>query len=200
MTRSILLAGLLGAALVGTGCTQAMYEGQAQARAANEIGCPYSNVKMTYVGSGGWIADGCGQIVRLACTDRAGSRGPLPLEGFCVLEGAPTAIPTSTDFSAYSAPTPPKGAPDREALGSALRDAVKSATEVCGDLQGPRGAGEATLTLEGNGRVASVVIDAPFHGTPIGDCVASELGKTRVSPFLGQPLVLKKDFLVAGGP
>lgn len=100
-----------------TGCTGAVHEGMAQARAANEMGCSQADVRMTYLGSGGWVAEGCGQTMHLACNGYSGG------DGFCVVENVPTSGPAS-DPSANDALRTSRRALDRDGLESRLKDAA----------------------------------------------------------------------------
>jgi hypothetical protein len=61
---------------------------------------------------------------------------------------------------------------------------------------GPRGKGRVVLVFAPEGNVASVVLERPFAGTPVGRCVESAFQSAMVQPFKGKPITVFWSFLV----
>ena len=93
------------------------------------------------------------------------------------------------------------GAPpfDRSAAARVLSGAASSA-RACVDENGPTGQGRALVTFSPTGTVTRVSIDAPFAGTPVGDCVRRRFTSLRLSPFSGESVTLGKSFQIDGFP
>jgi hypothetical protein len=65
----------------------------------------------------------------------------------------------------------------------------------CKRPEGPNGAGHVRVTFGNDGSVmSSVIIGAPFDGTPVGDCAASRFKMARVPKFEGPPGVTDYTF------
>jgi hypothetical protein len=106
------VAGVLAATVLGAaGCAGSVHEGMARSRAANEMGCSQADLRMVYLGSGGWVAEGCGQTMHLACNGYSGG------DGFCVVENVPSPGPAS-DPSADDASRSARRALDNDGLES----------------------------------------------------------------------------------
>jgi len=163
-----------------------VYEPRARARAASDLGCPERAIKTTYLGSGGWLAAGCGQAVTYAC-DRA--HGGAPFEGFCIREGSVTSMgPPSRDARGPTL--------DRKGAYEVLDDVAIEADRVCRSDPGPRGQGQAHVTFERDGRVAGVILDPPFASTRLGDCVANQFRRAVIAPFDDLPVVFQEEFVI----
>jgi hypothetical protein len=52
------------------------------------------------------------------------------------------------------------------------------------------GKGPTTIHFATDGSITDVTVDAPFSGTPTGQCIAETLADVRVEPFAGQPTPL----------
>jgi hypothetical protein len=187
---SLVLPLIAAAATLATGCTSV--QDAARTRAANEMGCSYADVTLTPIGSGGYVADGCGQTMHLSC-EGSSRRAP-----FCVTDDRPTPVEGTSSYEQGASGREHQGTADHTATG-AVASAAKDAADVCGDVDGPRGPGEAIVTLAPDGRVAGVQLDPPYEGTPVGDCLGSQLARVRVRPF-ARWLVLKEDFVVGSTP
>ena len=67
----------------------------------------------------------------------------------------------------------------------------------CAALEGPRGAGHASLTFSpSTGHVTRVEVDGAFGGTATGICVQTELAKATVPPFVGDDVRVGTTFAV----
>jgi hypothetical protein len=93
------------------------------------------------------------------------------------------------------------GAPpfDRSAVARLLSGAASSARS-CVDENGPTGQGRALVTFSPTGTVTRVSIDAPFAGTPVGDCVRRRFTSIRLQPFSGESVTVGKSFTIEGFP
>lgn len=79
---------------------------------------------------------------------------------------------------------------------AALSRSASTASGLCRRVGGATGTGKATVTFSPNGSVQSVSLSAPFSGTPVGDCIASQMRRARVASFSGTPVVVRKSFLI----
>jgi hypothetical protein len=90
--------------------------------------------------------------------------------------------------------------PDPNAFSeSAARSRLGQANGVlafCKKTDGPTGPGSAIVTFAPDGTVSEVTINPPYAGTPVGDCVAGQLKRTKSNPFKGPPQALKHSFEV----
>ncbi|MBX3227513.1 MAG: protein kinase [Labilithrix sp.] len=66
----------------------------------------------------------------------------------------------------------------------------------CKKEGGVTGPGTATVTFAPDGSVTSVAIDAPYAGTPTGDCVAGQFKRQKTTPWQGSPQSVKHSFEV----
>ena len=91
------------------------------------------------------------------------------------------------------------GAPpfDRAAAVRVLTGAASSARS-CVNENGPTGTGRAMVTFSPTGSVTTVSIDAPFAGTPVGNCVANRFRSIRLAPFSGGNVTVGKSFTIDG--
>ncbi len=93
------------------------------------------------------------------------------------------------------------GAPpfDRSTAARLLSGAASSARS-CVDENGPTGSGRALVTFSPTGSVTRVSIDAPFAGTPVGNCVSNRFRSIRMAPFSGGEVTVGKTFVIDGFP
>src|SRR4051794_5357341 len=74
------------------------------------------------------------------------------------------------------------------------RDAAMSALQSvnlhrCKKPKGPTGDGHVIVTFTPAGKATAAVVDqAPFAGTKVGKCIASEYRKVKVPAFEGAPI------------
>jgi hypothetical protein len=80
-----------------------------------------------------------------------------------------------------------KGKVDEEQVTVIMARAAKNA-HTCIDVVGkdqPRGEGTVTVTFSGKGKSTAATIDAPFDGTPMGQCATRAFVNQIISPFDG---------------
>jgi hypothetical protein len=141
------------------------------------------------------------------CLSRRGLRGVMGMGMFISLSascGPPKQADTVADEKAKEAqkddPVLPKawsGAPtqeesqkgkfDEEQVTVIMTRAAKNA-HTCIDVVGkdqPHGDGMVTVTFSGKGKSTAATIDAPFDGTPMGQCATRAFVNQIVSPFDG---------------
>jgi hypothetical protein len=83
---------------------------------------------------------------------------------------------------------------DRDAASSALKS-VNLAR--CKKPKGPTGDGHVIVTFAPAGRASEAVVDqAPFAGTKVGKCIATEYKKVKVPPFNGTAVSVGKKFKI----
>jgi hypothetical protein len=97
---------------------------------------------------------------------------------------APAAVPEPAE----PAQSRPSDGPDLKAIAKAVSAAASSASS-CGDS--PQ-SGKVAITFSPSGAVRSVQMEAPFAERDVGSCVLRAMGRARVSPFEGDPVVVKK--------
>lgn len=94
---------------------------------------------------------------------------------------------------------PPRGADappfNIDAAKAALSSAAGGASG-CGKPNGPTGRGRATVMFSSSGSVASVSVDPPFAGTPVGSCAVGAFRSARVPAFSGGSQSVTKSFNV----
>ncbi len=119
---------------------------------------------------------------------------------------APTSTPTAvnTGGSAHPTPTPqptaashPTPTPTPTPVSDGQFDpavaqqklhSMESILVSCKQPGGPSGAGQVRVTFANDGSaMSSVIVGAPYEGTPVGDCAASRFKLTRVPKFDGPP-------------
>jgi hypothetical protein len=90
-----------------------------------------------------------------------------------------------------------RGEFNRDAAVSALVAAAHASAQ-CKAPWGPTGEGKVKLTFDpGTGQVVTaVIVDGPFAGTAVGECVARTFLKAKVSPFDNYPVSVTKSFHV----
>ena len=71
-----------------------------------------------------------------------------------------------------------------------------AAAAGCGALEGPKGAGAATVTFGNHGGILSVRLPYRFDGTAVGSCVTAKFARIRVPPFKGSAVTLSQSFNV----
>lgn len=84
---------------------------------------------------------------------------------------------------------------NRGAAIAALSSAASSAMG-CKRTDGPTGAGTATITFSPDGPVKSVIVSAPFAGTPVGQCIVTAFRGAHIPPFSGSAFTLPKSFQI----
>ena len=82
---------------------------------------------------------------------------------------------------------------DPAAAASALTKAAETALS-CKKPGGPTGAVTVKLTFASNGIPSTVVVPAPFSGTPVGDCVEKAFRAAKIPAFDGAPVAAQKTF------
>jgi hypothetical protein len=82
---------------------------------------------------------------------------------------------------------------DPAAAASALTKAAESALS-CKRPGGPTGSVTVKLTFASNGIPSTVVIPAPFAGTPVGECVEKSFRAAKIPAFDGAPVAAQKTF------
>jgi serine/threonine protein kinase len=97
------------------------------------------------------------------------------------------------------APQPAKSAappvdPDAFNEGAARSTLSGAAVAFCKKEGGVSGPGSATVTFNPDGSVASVAMDAPYAGTPTGDCVKGLFQRSKTKPWKGSPQSVKTSF------
>ncbi len=174
--------------LLTSGCMDALL----QARAQRDLAC--SDVQITGTWAGEYEASGCGDTVDYACiNDRGGAT--------CIREGN---LDTVRPVVVITPPTPSKAGAVSAEPGFPLEAAVSSMklaasyASDCAAIAGPRGQGTAEVTFEKDGHVSSVVLSAPFEGTPVGECVAGKFRRVTIPAFADGPKPTKKTFELAG--
>ena len=123
-----------------------------------------------------------------------------------VLEAAkapgPEAEPATVSLEDQPAPAPKAPPPEAE-RGPLNRGAAVSALAAaggramgCKDPDGPSGSGRAMVTFSPEGPVSSVVLQPPFAGTGVGNCVVTAFRSARVPAFTGSAVTLPGSFRV----
>lgn len=116
-----------------------------------------------------------------------------PSVDIAALEAAKEPVPAAAP-SPSAAPEVARSMPLGSAY-AALRIA-QSRASACKRADGPQGAGKLVLVIAPEGRVSSVVLERPFAGTPVGQCVASTFQGVTVKPFEGKPVTVLWSFKV----
>jgi hypothetical protein len=116
---------------------------------------------------------------------------------------APEAKPETTTAAATApaatstAVVEPRGPVGTEPFDvAAARSALEMSAEVASSCRkdgDPSGVAVVTITFSQTGRVTTATISGPpFQATPTGGCIASTLRKTRVPPFAGDMVTVRK--------
>jgi serine/threonine protein kinase len=71
-----------------------------------------------------------------------------------------------------------------------------AAAATCGAVEGPKGAGVATVTFGNHGGILSVRLPYRFNGTAVGSCVTTKFARVRVPAFKGSAVTLSQSFNV----
>ena len=79
----------------------------------------------------------------------------------------------------------------RAALGGAAGRAAG-----CGQPDGPKGRGRASVTFAPSGFATTAIVGPPFAGTAVGSCVAVAFRSASVPPFSGAPMTVHKSFFI----
>jgi predicted Zn finger-like uncharacterized protein len=115
---------------------------------------------------------------------------------------APAKVTAVATPVAAAAPAPAAGGGgegpsfDRAAAISALSAAASSA-QSCKRADGPTGSGRIAVTFAPSGNATTANVEGPpFAGTPVGGCVAARFRGTRVPPFGGASVTVRKTFFI----
>jgi predicted Zn finger-like uncharacterized protein len=114
---------------------------------------------------------------------------------------APAKVTAVATPVAAAAPAPAAGGGDgptfdRAAAISAL-SAAASAAQSCKRADGPTGSGRIAVTFAPSGNATTANVEGPpFAGTPVGGCVAARFRGTRVPPFGGASVTVRKTFFI----
>ncbi len=85
---------------------------------------------------------------------------------------------------------------DPAATKTALSTAASQAT-ACKESGGPTGKVTVVVTFDPSGKVSSATVgDAPFAGTPTGNCVAAAMKRATIAPFSGLPGTVSKSLVI----
>lgn len=104
--------------------------------------------------------------------------------GLIALSGAAFAQAQSKQSDAF----------DRDAASNALKSVSLAR---CKKPKGPTGDGHVIVTFAPRGSASDAVVDqAPFAGTKVGKCIASEYRKVKVPPFNGAAVSVGKKFKI----
>jgi hypothetical protein len=187
-TRGLLLGVV---ALLFCGCMESVV----RSRAASQFDCPESQIKTAQLAGSDWLASGCGKEATYVCM--AGESLTA-----CMREGDIHSVASAAAPAAAAATRPPGQTPG--GLPSEGGTAYEAARDIagrwmieadrqCRNRAGPHGAGRATLTFAGDGRIAAVVLDPPFDASDTGRCLIAQLRTMTVPPFEGIPLTVHVD-------
>jgi hypothetical protein len=125
--------------------------------------------------------------------DSGSSSAPAPKEAASPAAKAEVAAPAPTSNAAIE----PRGPVGTEPFDvAAARSALEMSAEMasnCRKGSDPSGVAVITITFSQTGRVTSANISGPpFQATPTGGCIASTMRKTRVPPFAGDMVTVRK--------
>lgn len=112
--------------------------------------------------------------------------------------GAGRAGPTTSAAPGGAAPTAPGvgRAFDAEEAEVALMAAATQVARGCPPVSAPAGKGEIEVVFAPSGDVSSAAVEAPYLGTPTGDCVVTAFVGARVSPFDGEAVKVRHSFTI----
>ncbi len=112
--------------------------------------------------------------------------------------GAGRAGPTAPSAPGGAAPTAPGvgRAFDAEEAEVALMTAAAEVARGCPPVGAAAGKGEIEVVFAPTGDVTSAAVQAPYLGTPTGDCVVTAFVAVRVSPFDGAAVKLRHAFTI----
>ncbi len=112
--------------------------------------------------------------------------------------GAGRAGPTAPSAPGGAAPTAPGvgRAFDAEEAEVALMTAAAEVARGCPPVGAAAGKGEIEVVFAPTGDVTSAAVQAPYLGTPTGDCVVTAFVAVRVSPFDGAAVKLRHSFTI----
>lgn len=108
------------------------------------------------------------------------------------------AAPTAPSAPGGAAPTAPGvgQAFDAEEAEVALMTAAAEVARGCPPVGAAAGKGEIEVVFAPTGDVTSAAVQAPYLGTPTGDCVVTAFVAVRVSPFDGAAVKLRHSFTI----
>jgi hypothetical protein len=115
-------------------------------------------------------------------------------EATSTAKAEPAATAPAATSTAAIEPRGPAGTDpfDVAAARSALEMSAEQASN-CRKAGDPSGVAVVTITFSQTGRVTTATISGPpFQATPTGGCIASTLRKTRVPPFAGDMVTVRK--------
>lgn len=105
-------------------------------------------------------------------------------------------LPQAEEEPAPKTGNAPPASFDKRAAIAALQTAA-SASTACRRLDGPTGAGRATVTFAPSGRVTNVQISGgSFGGTSVGSCVAGVFRRAKIPSFTGSSVTVAKGFTI----
>lgn len=109
----------------------------------------------------------------------------------------PTPTPTANHPTPTPTPTPTSGGFDQAAANKSLHG-MESILSSCKQPNGPTGAGTVRVTFANDGSaMSSVMVGAPYEGTPVGECAANRFKLARVPKFDGPPGITNYRFTIA---
>ncbi len=102
----------------------------------------------------------------------------------------------STVYDGVVGLRPPKRNFSRDAAASTLGRAAEAIGE-CHGADDPTGPGHVKVTFASTGEVVDAVVDPPFGGTAMGECIAKRFRRANVPSFDGEPMTVGKTFQIA---
>jgi hypothetical protein len=85
---------------------------------------------------------------------------------------------------------------DKNAAAAALGNAA-SAAGSCRSSGDPSGVAQVSVTFSPTGRATRAIVDGPpFAGTATGGCIASKMTQSKVPPFTGSRVTVKKKVVI----
>ncbi len=136
-----------------------------------------------------------------------GSSDTTSLQDPKAVAGAESAAPSAPEAPpepelepppAEKPPPPDQRAPLNRASALTALSSASSTAASCKREGGPTGTGSVSVTFSPDGPVSSVVVSAPFAGTPVGSCIQTVFRNVRVPPFSGSAVTLSKSFRISG--
>jgi hypothetical protein len=107
----------------------------------------------------------------------------------------PTPTPTANHPTPTPTPTPVSDGQFDPAAAQAALHRMESILVSCKKPDGPTGAGQVRVTFANDGSaMSSVIVGAPYEGTPVGDCAASRMKLAHMAKFDGPPGIANYTF------
>jgi hypothetical protein len=118
-------------------------------------------------------------------------------EGYtCLLDGMPFLTAARVAAVAHSCETPPLGPLFARSLADAALADIASTVDVCKQERGPTGPGYVFVRFSPSGDVALAWVEPPYAGTVAGGCIAKRFREARVPPFMDDPHLIHKRFVL----